>query len=151
MQWRYRILHIFAVLGIVIFIVSRTIAQESHTEKRISLANGVGTITEHGEVGGESQDRYVLNIDAGRRVTIVLYSEQNKADFSICDERDGYGDSDVCQRAKTIRSKYSTRSKEVKYRKAMQWMGRIPKAGDYTISVIAYPGSASYTLQVKVE
>jgi hypothetical protein len=82
---------------------------------------------------------------------IVLYSEQNKADFSICDERDGYGDSDVCQGAKSIRLKYSTVSKEVKYRKAMQWTGRIPKAGDYTISVVAYPGSARYTLQVKVE
>jgi hypothetical protein len=151
MQWRSRILHVFAVLGIVIFIVSRTIAQESHTEKRLSLADGVGTITERGEVGGESQDRFVLNIDAGRKVTIVLYSEQNNADFSICDERDGYGDSDVCQRAKPIRLKYSTRSKEVKYRKAMQWTGRIPKADDYTISVVAYPGSARYTLQVKVE
>jgi hypothetical protein len=151
MQWRHRILHIFAVLAIVIFIVSRTIAQESHTEKRISLANGVGTITERGEIGGESQDSYVLNLDAGRKVAIVLYSEQNKADFSICDEHDGYGDSDVCQRAKTTRLKYFTISKEVKYRKAMQWTGRIPKAGDYTISVVAYLGSARYTLQVKVE
>jgi hypothetical protein len=151
MQWRQRILHILAVSAIVIFIGSQTIAQDSHTEKRVSLADGVGTITERGEVGGESQNRYVLNLDAGRKVTIVLESEQNKADFSLCDERDGFGDSDICQKAKTTRLKYSTKSKEVKYRKAMQWTGRIPKAGDYTISVTAYPGSARYTLQIKVE
>jgi hypothetical protein len=150
MQWRHRTLHIFAFLAILFFIVNRTIAQESHTEKRISLSNGVGTITEQGETGGESQDRYVLNLNAGRKVEIVLYSEQNKADFIICDERDGFGDSDVCQRAKPMRLKESSRSK-ISSRKVMRWTGRIPKAGDYTISVVAYSGSARYTLQLKVE
>jgi len=151
MQWRDHMLHISAVLAIVIFVVSWAIAQESRTEKRISLADRAGTITLHGEIGGESRDRYVFNLEAGRKVTIVLYSRQNKADFSICDERDGYGDSEVCQSARNIRLKYFTRSKEVKYRRAQQWTGSIPIAGDYTISVVAYPGSDRYTLQVKVE
>jgi hypothetical protein len=93
----------------------------------------------------------VLNLDVGRKVEIVLYSDQDKADFIICDQRDGYGDSDVCQRAKPIRLKYFSRPKEVKYRKAIRWTGRIPEAGDYTISITASAGSARYTLQVKVE
>ena len=150
-QRRHHMFHIVGVLAIVMVIIGWTIAQESHSSKRLTLAKGVGTVSARGEVGGESQDRYIVNLEAGRKVTVALYSEQNKAEFSICNEKDGFGDSDICEGSKSIRLRDFSKSKKVIYRRAMQWAGRIPAAGDYTISVVAYPGSARYVLRIKVE
>lgn len=74
MRLRHRAFHIVGVSAIMMFIVSWSFAQESHDSKRLTLAKGVGVVTARGEVGGESQDRYALNLEAGRKVTVVLYS-----------------------------------------------------------------------------
>jgi hypothetical protein len=38
-----------------------------------------------------------------------------------------------------------------KNRKAKHWSGRVPRTGVYTFAITAFPGSAHYTLQIKVE
>ena len=144
-------LYVAGAVAIALFIPSRVVAQDSPRDKHLSLTSGVGTVTEQGEIGGESQARYTLQLEAGRKITVTLFSQQNKAEFGICDERDGFGDSEACQGGKIIKLKRPGKFGKARHRTAAYWSGLIPQTGSYTITVTAYPGSARYTLQIKVE
>lgn len=119
--------------------------------KRLNLKNDKGTLSVRGVVGGDSQDRYVINLTPGKKMTVTLQSDQNKGEFSLCDIKGGFGDSDKCVEGANAITKNATRSRRAKYNQFKRWVGKIPKSGDYGISVVAYPGSAKYTLIIKVE
>lgn len=162
-QRQDRIFCVVRILAIIFLTVSSAIAQDSRPsisaalaggEGKISVAlmNGVGTVTARSEIGGESRDSYALKLEAGRKITILLYSEGNRADFAVssngqgCDDDLSFNDT-----TKTVRVKYLTKSKKVKYRKAIEWTGTVPETCEYKIDVTAYPGSADYTLQIKIQ
>lgn len=163
MQRQYREFRVAGVLAVIFLIVGSAIAQDSRPRVSAALAggegtisvalmNGIGTVTARSEIGGESRDSYALKLEAGRKITILLSSEQNKADFAIGGSGPGCSDDPSFNAAtQTVREKYLTKSKKVRYRKAIRWTGTVPETCEYRIDVTAYPGAAEYTLQIEIK
>lgn len=90
--------------------------------------------TVRGFVGGESQDRYVIRGRKGRTMTLSISwrkEDDNTAGFSVSAAPD----------EEQLPGKESNDGK--------RWVGKLPKSGDYSISVTAHP-SAHYVLRVTV-
>lgn len=163
MQRQYQAFRVVRVFAIIVLIVSSAIAQDSRPRISAALAggegkidvaliNGVGTITARSQIGGESRDSYIFDLEIGRNIMILLYSDQNKADFAISSNGQGCNDNlSFNDTTKTVRVKYLTKSKKVKYRKVIKWTGTVPETCEYRIDVTAYPGAADYTLQIKIK
>ena len=100
---------------------------------RLTLKQNRASAT--GLIGGESHDRYVIQLPAGARVTIRTRSVANRASAMISTsatfgaaEPAVFGAND---------------------RKTQTWTGVIPSTADYFIYVVAHP-TAKYTLSVTV-
>lgn len=128
-----------ALVTAVVFSASAPTTAQNHfnRDKRLRLKRGVGMVTTQGYIGGESQDRYAIRVGAGKELTVTITSEENKADFSVCDARE----QDGCQSGEE-----APHSRTVK-----KWAGRVPRDGDYHIFVTAYPGAARYELKITVK
>lgn len=91
--------------------------------------------TVSGLIGGESQDRYVIRARKGLTMTVRISwrkEDDNTADFSV---------SAAASDGEQLAGNESDNGK--------RWTGKIPKTGDYIISVTAHP-SAHYKLRVMV-
>jgi hypothetical protein len=94
--------------------------------------------TVRGFVGGESQDHYVIRARKGQTMTVRISwrrEDDNQASFDVSPA------SDSGEAGQVISGIESDNGK--------RWTGKIPKTGDYVISVVAHP-SAQYTLRVRV-
>jgi hypothetical protein len=90
--------------------------------------------TVRGFVGGESNDSYVIRARNGRTMTVQISwrkEADNTAAFSISSAPDG--------------EQLSGRESD----NGRHWTGKLPKTGDFVISVTAHP-SAHYKLRVTV-
>jgi hypothetical protein len=126
-KWR---LILFVAIATFLFTAQVARAQNDRPKKRLR-----SPATVRGFVGGESQDFYVIRARKGRTMTVQiswLKEEDNTAGFSVSAAR-----SDSQQLA----GRESDNGK--------RWTGRIPKTGDYIISVTANP-AAHYKLRVTV-
>jgi hypothetical protein len=130
-QWRCFVL---AAVGILLLTVNMCWAQSDSTpKKRVRSPASV-----KGFVGGESQDHYVIRARKGHIMTVRISWRRegdNEASFDVsaASESDDAG--------QVISGSESDKGKS--------WTGKIPKTGDYVISVVAHP-SAHYTLRVTV-
>jgi hypothetical protein len=104
--------------------------------KRIQLPKGLGTEVVEGFIGGESHDSYVLEIQAGRTLSLRLGIDEkekedgSEASFSVSLEEFGEG------------VDFGSESDGGLY-----WEGKVTATSDYFISVVAHP-SAHYKLTV---
>jgi hypothetical protein len=95
--------------------------------------------TVRGFIGGESHDNYVIRARKGQTLTVHLSWRRegdNQASFNVRDSPDYYTGEPV---------KFGTASDG-----GRQWVGRIPRSGDYYIDVVAHP-AARYTLRVRLK
>ena len=91
----------------------------------------------HGFIGGESHDGYVVSARKGQVLTVNLSWRRegdNRASLAVSESPDFSGEA-----AKFGRDSNNGR----------RWVGRVPRTGDYYVSVMAHP-SARYTLHVSV-
>lgn len=95
--------------------------------------------TVRGFIGGESHDSYVIRARKGQTLTVRLSWRRegdNRAYLTVSESPDYYTGEPV---------KFGEESDD-----GRQWVGRIPRSGDYYIDVVAHP-SARYTLRVRVK
>jgi hypothetical protein len=111
-----------------------TVAQvEASTPRRLRSSAPV-----RGFIGGESHDSYVVRARKGSVLTVRLYRQRegdNRASLAVSESPDYYTGEPV---------KFGT-----EYNNGKRWVGRIPRSGDYYISVVAHP-SAHYMLKASV-
>src|SRR5205085_1819082 len=91
----------------------------------------------HGFIGGESRDGYVVRARQGQVLTVRLSWRRegdNRASLFVSESPDFSGEA-----AKFGNDSHNGR----------RWVGRVPRTGDYYVSVMAHP-SARYTLHVSV-
>jgi hypothetical protein len=121
------------VIATSVFLFAAVIgrAQDRTPKKRLR-----SPATVRGFVGGEAQDHYVIRARKGRTITVRISwrkEESNSASFSVSPASPP--DSEVLPGTESADGRY--------------WTGKIPKTGDYLISVVAHP-SAHYKLTVIV-
>jgi hypothetical protein len=123
---------IFAAFAMLLGLAAVSRAQVDTTPKRLR-----SSATVRGFIGGESQDHYVIRARKGRKL-IIKFSwrkeEDNTAGFSV--------NPSSSPDSEPLAGQESNEGKT--------WIGRIPRTGDYLISVTAHP-SAHYTLRVTVK
>lgn len=122
--------HSLVAIVLIVFATQLSQAQDSIRKKRLRNAVAV-----RGFVGGEAQDHYVIRARKGQRMTVRITwrkEDDNSASFSVSPDSEN---------AEPLAGQESDGGK--------RWVGRIPKTGDYLISVVAHP-SARYTLVVTV-
>jgi hypothetical protein len=98
-----------------------------------------GSATVRGFIGGESHDNYVIRARKGQTLSVLLSWRRegdNQASFTVSESPDYYTGEPV---------NFGVESGD-----GRQWVGRIPKNGDYYIDVVAHP-VAHYTLRVKLK
>jgi hypothetical protein len=91
-----------------------------------------------GFIGGESHDGYIVRARKGSVLTVRLSWRRegdNRASLAVSESPDFY----TGERAKF----------GAEYNNGKRWVGRIPRSGDYYITVVAQP-SAHYTLHVSL-
>jgi hypothetical protein len=94
--------------------------------------------TVRGLIGGESHDSYVVRARKGQVLSVRLAWRRegdNRASLSVSESPDFYTAEPV---------KFGSEDNDGK-----RWSGRVPRSGDYYITVVAHP-SARYTLKVSV-
>lgn len=131
-KWRCLLL---TAVSILLLTVNICWAQSDSTPKKRLRSPA----TVKGFVGGESQDHYVIRVRKGHIMTLRISwrrEDDNKASFDVsaASASDNAGEE--------ISGTDSDGGK--------RWTGKIPKTGDYIISVVAIP-SAHYTLRVTVK
>ena len=116
-------------VAIAMFLLTAQVARAQTPKKRLR-----SPATVRGFVGGESMDNFVIRARKGRTMTVQISwrkEEDNTAGFSVSPDPDG----------EQLPGQESDGGK--------RWTGKIPKTGDYIISVTAHP-SAHYKLRVVV-
>jgi hypothetical protein len=123
----------FGTLAFLLFATNVSWAQSDRAPKKRLRSPA----TVRGLVGGESMNNYVIRARKGSTMTVVLSwrkEEDNTASFSVSPAAPP--DSEVVQGRESDNGKH--------------WTGKIPRTGDYIISVTAHP-SAHYNLRVTVK
>lgn len=117
------------LITIAMFLFTTQIAQARTPKKRLH-----SPATVRGFVGGESMDLYVIRARKGRTMTVQISwrkEEDNTAGFSVSPAPEG----------EQLPGQESDGGKH--------WAGKIPKTGDYIVSVTAH-ASAHYKLRIVV-
>ena len=130
LRFKWRSLFLVAI-ATFLFTAHGARGQDDTPKKRLRSPASV-----RGFIGGESQDHYVIRARKGRTMTVQISwrkEDNNTAGFSVsASKSDG----------EQLAGKESDNGK--------RWTGKIPKTGDYIISVVAHP-SAHYRLRVTVK
>jgi hypothetical protein len=130
MKLRFKWRALLFVATAFLFAAQVARAQNEPPKKRLR-----SPATVRGFVGGEAQDHYVIRARKGRTMTVQISwrkEDDNTASFSV---------SAAASDGEQLAGQESDNGK--------RWTGKIPKTGDYLISVVARP-SAHYRLRVTV-
>ncbi len=132
MKLRFKCRSLFLVaIATLLFTAFGAQAQPDTPKQRLRNPASV-----RGTIGGESQNHYVIRARKGRTMTVQLSwrsEDNNTASFSISAAK-----SDGAE----LTGQESHNGK--------RWTGKIPRTGDYVISVMAHP-IAHYRLKVTVK
>ncbi len=118
-----------------LFAVNSTLAQTDTTPKKRLQSPA----TVKGFIGGEAHDSYVIRARKGQTMSVQISWRRdgdNRAEFTISRSANFFNGESV---------KFGKESKNGK-----NWTGKIPKAGNYYIYIVAHP-TAKYTLKVTVK
>jgi hypothetical protein len=130
LRFKWRSLFLVAI-ATFLFTAPGARAQDNTPKKRLRSPASV-----RGFIGGESQDHYVIRARKGRTMTVQISwrkEDDNTAGFSVESSKSN---------GEQLAGKESDGGK--------RWIGKIPRTGDYIISVVAHP-SAHYRLRVTVK
>ena len=122
-------------LGTVLFLANSTYAQEDKTPKKRLRTPA----TVKGFIGGESHDSYVIRARKGQIMKVQISwrrKDDNRAEFTVSESPNFFNGEQVT---------FGKSSDDGK-----SWSGRVPKAGNYYVYVVAHP-TANYTLSVTVK
>jgi hypothetical protein len=125
-----RSLVLVGIGAVILFLATASVCQAQPETPKQRLRSPA---TVRNFIGGESQDHYVIRARKGQRLTVAFSwrkEQDNTASFSVSADSDG---------AESLTGKESNDGK--------RWTARIPRTGDYLISVMAHP-SARYKLSV---
>src|SRR5690242_9098510 len=132
----FRIVTLFTLKGMLILLVG-VIGEAQLRPSRARRLRSSAIV--RGFIGGESHDNYVIRAHKGQILTVRISWRRegdNQASFKVSESEDYSTGEPV---------KFGTESGH-----GTQWVGRIPKDGDYYIDVVAHP-VAHYTLRLKVK
>jgi len=130
MRLKLETLTLVAILTLL-FTASVCKAQDAKPKKRLH-----SPATVRGFVGGESMDNFVIHARKGQTMTVRITwrkEENNTATFSVSPDSDS--------NSEALAGEQSENGK--------RWTGKIPKTGNYLITVTAQP-FAHYTLRVTI-
>jgi hypothetical protein len=131
MKLRFKWRSLFFV-AIATFLFTAHVAQAQNEPPKKRLRSPA---TVRGLIGGEAQDLYVIRARKGRTMTIQ-FSWRKEGDNTA-----SFGVSSATSDGEQLAGQESDNGK--------RWTGKIPRTGDYIISVVAHP-SAHYRLSVTV-
>lgn len=123
-------LRLIATVAFALLLTNVAVAQD---QEAAGICFSGKTAVMRGFIGGEAHDSYEFHVKAGRKVTVTITSQGNRASFSVGKEEFGEPVS------------FGKDSN-----KGRTWTGTIPETGVYFISVVAHP-QARYTLRVTKE
>jgi hypothetical protein len=127
-----RILCVSTCVALVFLFTNLAVAQEDQEAEGLCFSQGKTAVV-RGFIGGEAHDSYHFHAKAGRKVTVRITSQNNRAGFAVSTSEFGepvsFGKSADAGRT---------------------WTGTIPQTNVYFISVTAHP-QARYTLRVVKE
>lgn len=125
------VLRLLTSVAVVLLLANFAVAQQDQEAEGICFSGKTAVV--RGFIGGEAHDSYEFHVKAGRKVTITLTSQGNRAGFGVSKSEFG---------------------EQVSFGKETNggrtWTGTIPETGVYFISVTAHP-QARYTLKVTKE
>jgi hypothetical protein len=124
----------YLLVAFAIFLMTAQVCQAQDAIKKKRLRSPATT---RGFIGGESQDHYVIRARKGQTLTVSISwkkEDDNTASFSVSPDSDA--------NSEPLAGKETDKGK--------RWTGKVPKTGDYLISVVAHP-SAHYKLRVTVK
>ena len=107
-------------------------SQTMRVDKPIRFAVGPMDVSVNGAVIRGERDRYTLSMIAGEILSVVIFSVEGNASFSILDPNN------------------NPMPGTEEYKEAIQWSIPIPADGEYAIIVAPTRGNATYTLNVQV-
>lgn len=122
------------LLAIAVFLMAAQVCPAQDATKKRRLRSPA---TVRGFIGGESQDHYVIRARKGQILTISISwkkEDDNTASFSISPDSGDSGEPLAGEGTDN----------------GNRWVGKVPKTGDYLISVVAHP-SAHYKLRVTIK
>ena len=131
-----RIKNMAVVMVAVAALLSSTVTCLSQVERkpvRLRFPRGRNTAVVKGLVGGEVTDYYLVRARAGQRLIARATSPLRRTQVNVSWAADDAQLADEPERSDLTR-----------------WEGRVPRTGDYLITVNVYPGGEQYTLRVTV-
>ena len=122
------------VVAVLVLILAAASAAptRTHTE-RVKFGRGRTTAVLEGAVVRGDRDHYLLEAKAGQRMTVHITSVERNAVLTIF----------APGGRKALRGTEEGLD-------AKDWSGRLPRSGDYAISVGPTRGNATYTLEVTI-
>ena len=122
------------VVAVLVLILAAASAAPARTfTRRVKFGRGRTTAVLKGAVVRGDRDRYLLEAKAGQTMLVHITSRERNAVFTI----DPPGSETAL-----AGTEEGTDTKD--------WSGKLPRSGDYVISVGGTRGNASYTLEVTI-
>jgi hypothetical protein len=120
-------------LFIILLMLQVTAFPQEERAKPIRIPKGSNSVTIKGHTGGESNDNYVIQIEAGRTLSVRFTEDKGEIRFLISTTDNG------------DQVDFGSISKD-----EMSWEGIVPQTGNYYIHVEARPAS-DYKMTVMVK
>lgn len=128
-----RVVTLTAMLIVPMSTVARDPSQVStHPAERLRPAPNGKPVVVKGNIGGESHESYVVELEEGAELMVRIASRKNRASFVVSSEEFGEPVG------------FGTESED-----GRRWVGRVPRTGAYYVAVVAHP-QARYSLTVVV-
>lgn len=121
----------FFVVAVVLAIATTALPVQRTSVRRVRLSRGRTTAILQGSVINDATKQYVLDAKAGQTLIVHVTSPRGLAQFDVYPKND--------------RQAFADTAEDVK-----DWEGRLPKSGDYVISVYSIRGNTRYTLEVTI-
>jgi hypothetical protein len=126
--------HVAIIVVVVMYLTLLPVTcftQDPPKSRRLRFPHDRNMVIAKGLVGGEWTDYYLVHVKLGRRLIVRATSPHmlTRVEVSHADGESGLQDP-------------PNRSDQTR------WEGKVPRTGDYLISVNVYPGSEHYTLTV---
>jgi len=118
-------------LTVLLAIATTALPVQRTSARRLRFSRGRTTAILRGSVTNDAMKQYVLGAKAGQTLIVHVTSPHGLAQFDVYPRNN--------------RQAFADTAEDVK-----DWQGRLPKSGDYVISVYSTGGNTRYTLEVAI-
>lgn len=118
------------VFGLAILLLAGITPASSQSNRniRVRFARGRTSTVIHNSVVRGTRDNYIVGARSGQTMIVHVAASEKNAVFDI----------------------YTPGGSDTLAREATDWSGRLPKSGDYVISVGGTRGNATYSLELTI-